>query len=174
MKKLLFIFLISLTFILFECQNRLDKANIEEPITDSYYVSKAMAIKYAHFLVDNPISQNARGITRNIKDVSEIKDSVSNLTALYVINYEDSGWVILSADKRIYPLLAHSEKSTFSINNIPPAVLIWIDDKVKFISKIRNGEINISETFENEWDYQNSDRYFSIKDIENGNSAKAM
>lgn len=51
-------------------------------------------------------------------DITEINDSTTNTTLLYIINFaNDNGYVLVSANKNTMPILAYSEKGHFDLTN---------------------------------------------------------
>lgn len=51
-------------------------------------------------------------------------------TLAYIINYDGGGWVIVSATKTYYPVLAHSDEGSFSIESPEQnsGVMIWVEE----------------------------------------------
>lgn len=58
--------------------------------------------------------------------------SKTGLIVSYLINYE-SGWEILSADKRIQTVLAWAGEGTLQINDLPPATQLWLSDIINYV-----------------------------------------
>ncbi|MDE5677484.1 Spi family protease inhibitor [Phocaeicola sp.] len=55
----------------------------------------------------------SRAVKNVIKDINTITDNQSN-PLMYIINYENNGgYVIVSATKKYYPILAYSDTGTF-------------------------------------------------------------
>lgn len=66
----------------------------------------------------------------------------NNLTAMYVINFcNDSGWVILSADYRMEPILAHNDAGSFGHGDIPGGLAMWLLTTVESIEYIREHDL---------------------------------
>ena len=45
----------------------------------------------------------------------------------YIVNYESKGFSIISADKRVYPILGFSDEGEFSLDNAPEVVTLWLE-----------------------------------------------
>jgi hypothetical protein len=91
-------------------------------------VSIETAMSIAKKIPKKSISSNLyKSVTKTIKDITEHKTSAANI-AFYVINYDQGGFIIIAADNRISPILAYSEKGTFSSepSKIIPPVAYWI------------------------------------------------
>ena len=76
---------------------------------------------------------------KTIKEIIPIKDSNGKIL-MYAVNYDD-GYIIVSATKKYYPILADVERGTFSIEDMA--------DEPKFLIEELLGKINIAETSEN-------------------------
>lgn len=84
--------------------------------------------------------------TRGINDLSdylEMKQD-SEIPQLYIINFKEGGFIIISADKRIEPILAYSESSNFPLNdfsNMPFGLSFWLNSTCNFIDSVRHENI---------------------------------
>lgn len=76
-----------------------------------------------------------------IKNVFPYGKGRSNQPTLYIENFEDGGFGIISADKRISPILAYSEKGEFSLNDAPEIVLDWINTVSNVIAYFRENNL---------------------------------
>lgn len=72
-------------------------------------------------------------------------------TLLYFINY-DSGWMILSGDKRICPIVAESDSGTISLNISNKNLLGWIDSFADEVKAIKSDESVTSNEHTKLWD----------------------
>jgi hypothetical protein len=72
---------------------------------------------------------------------------------MYVINYENNGFIIVSADKRISPILAYSDEGRFATDQkvIPGGIVSWMTSVNETISSIRNSNIKQDETVKRLW-----------------------
>ncbi len=72
--------------------------------------------------------------------------------AFYVLNYEDGGFVIVSADKRIAPVLAYSFENAFSANDIAPATQDWINMYMEQLDLIIENNISSDMRLDLMWE----------------------
>jgi hypothetical protein len=81
----------------------------------------------------------------------------------HIINFDEGGWVIISADKRTEALLAFSDESEFetALDNVPPGPSGWLSMVSEGISYIRDGKLKSDEKEPN---YEGS---WEISEIEN-------
>lgn len=90
-------------------------------------------------------------ITKTIQEVYELPDD-QNLTAFYIINYNEGGFVILAADKRSEPVLAFSERSKFDLHaeSYPAGLVGWLRtskesiEKLRFENPVKQAHVNFS------------------------------
>jgi len=89
---------------------------------------------------------------KKIKNLTAIPDE-NSITAYYIVNYEGGGFTILSADKRLSPIFAYSQNSTFPNNfeNCNPGLKSWLTSIKKQIEYVRKRNLRISEVMVQEW-----------------------
>ncbi len=98
----------------------------------------------------------AKGIVATTKKVESI-DVIPNNTgkaSFYIVNYNDGGFIIFSADNRTQPILAFSETGKFIVdeNLYPDGLRSWISDAVQQIGDIQNSTIEQSESEKISWE----------------------
>jgi len=87
-------------------------------------------------------------------DSTEGLKSTSSLPLYYVFNVDhDKGFIIVSADDRIYPVLGYSFHGRFSPDNQPPAFRAWMNHYKDQIQEVisRDLGLNTSSPFPGEW-----------------------
>mgnify|MGYP000847415172 CR=1 FL=1 len=112
-------------------EEHLDNITITQ-LNESHFVSIDEALQIAE-LQKNPY---AKGL--EISDYLEFK-KYSDLAEFYIINYPNSGFIIISAEDRLNPILAYSEKSHFPLcdSNVPWGVTDWLNTTSALIDSIR-------------------------------------
>ncbi len=147
------LFLFSILF-LSSCENQEIKNNKSD-------VSKEMAIQIAKVyfnkikLSNSNISKITVEVLKTIKDVSVLKTENQD-NALYVINYNEGGFILISADNRISPVLAFSETDNFKsdLNELPPPVADWLQNEIDWVKYVKDQENLIqSEPIKADWDF---------------------
>lgn len=75
---------------------------------------------------------------KSVETIVSVPDETGK-TLFYVVNYIDGGFVILSADNRTQPILAHSNESTFPMNldGYPDGLVGWLIEEKEHIKEIR-------------------------------------
>lgn len=84
--------------------------------------------------------QDPIGNTRSIASVKPLMavDTRIGEPALYVFDRNDSrGYMIVSADDAVTPLLGYSDDNGFDADNLPPALQSWMDQYAEQIAYIR-------------------------------------
>ncbi|NOQ27889.1 MAG: hypothetical protein GQ564_21210 [Bacteroidales bacterium] len=140
-KRYLFLMLIAL--FIFSC-NEDEEIDLNKSIIQSENfvgIENAKEIgSVFDFSVNNNTAKSSfeKHKNKKIASINEITDN-SDESICYVINYENGGFVIISADKRVYPILAYSESNTFTFDsdNYPQGLVNWIDNTVCKVKKIR-------------------------------------
>lgn len=114
MKKSLFpLLLIIGAFLIHSCTHKpqieiRDGENDIARLNELHFVT----LKEALHIADLQMNPYAKGAV--ISDYLELKNNGAE-PELYIINYPNSGYIIISGDDRLIPILAYSEKSHFPL-----------------------------------------------------------
>ena len=103
---------------------------------------------------------NSSQKSKKVKDITPYSDN-NKLIAYYVVNYEDGGFAVLSADKRLSPILAFSDCNSLSNDvdeNLSP-IEFWFQTIKEKIEFVRKNNIPATKQIQQEW-----------KNLESGNS----
>lgn len=71
--------------------------------------------------------------------------------SLYVFNIDGGGFVIVSAEEKVKPVLAYSEKGSFDANNIADGFAYTISSYQEEIDYVRKNNIEATEDIVKEW-----------------------
>ncbi len=111
----------------------------------SQSISKNQAIKICtNFLNSNLNPDTNQNLYTDVINVNERTEN--GQAFFYVVNFENGGFVILSADRRFYPILAYAFHGNFDFDNIPENCNTWIE----------SWESQMLNAFENEGPYYES------------------
>lgn len=96
------------------------------------FVSKEEGVKVANNfyqkLGKNPNASLKNHMTRS-DEISKIETiSKNGKVLMYIINYLDSGFVIISATKDYYPIIAYSDDNNIDINNGILGLSHWLEN----------------------------------------------
>lgn len=71
---------------------------------------------------------------------------------MYIINLSDGGFVIISATKDYYPILAYSSTGNFTFDNInSDAVQIWLNETIETVNNSSNFDTTLKKNISNLW-----------------------
>lgn len=102
---------------------------------------RAEAPKPGQFTADNYT------VSKDVETIVPI-DNEEEQNVMYVVNYSEPGFVILSADRRVEPVLAHSAANDFSFDDeiYSPGLVDWMIDTKEFIERVRLGDKSDGES----------------------------
>lgn len=113
----------------------------------------------AGFVEPEKAAQCARGIL-GMKEMPAPEGALSRRVSgrgeqdpeYYVFNNPDGGWVIISADDRVSPVIAYSLEGSFSVDDMPSNVAYWMNDVANAISLVRESDIEASGLTKKAWE----------------------
>lgn len=113
---------------------------IDTVYTDSFFVNLEIATAVAQRITNEVFTQQEyNGAIRDIASSYPVFDE-NGKPALYVFNYGDDGYVILSADYRYQPVCAFGEHSSIEqTGDIPSMLISWFGRTVGNIAYLRDG-----------------------------------
>jgi len=119
----------------------------------SYNVS----LEQAQYIAEHLTNTNVALQTTKLKTVNEhFVLRAGQQTALYVFNYQEGGFSIISANKHLMPVLAYSTTSTYgnTNNNKPGGLLMWERKTAQYVADAQNPTTptptpNITKEWEN-------------------------
>lgn len=167
--------LLSILFLLFGCSETDDfnlndeyvKKQQPSPKVDTEtFVSSEKASEFADIFFsqlteDNTSTKSSSGDQRNSISVETLDESGTPL--MYVINYKDGGFVIMGSTKNYYPVLAYSDKNSFTISPELNGVSEWIEETKEAIIKSEALEDTVKVTMQNLWKDFETGETFSPK-----------
>ncbi|MBP6659573.1 MAG: thiol protease/hemagglutinin PrtT [Chitinophagales bacterium] len=106
-----------------------------------------------HFLKNNS-SKNATVLTLAYTIRSKANDATSfseTTPYIYVFNTNSKGFVLVSADDNVVPILGYSDEETIDINNIAPQTSKWLESYKNQIRDIISKGIPATDEIRNEW-----------------------
>lgn len=107
---------------------------------DIYFVNLETATLFAQGMTKEMfLDHRYGGIKRTIASYFTMTDR-NNKTALYVFNFDDGGYVVLSADFRFQPVCAFVEEGKMEEYCVVPSMLgIWYAQTVQCVEVLREG-----------------------------------
>ena len=125
-------------------------AELESSAINSSFVSESKAGETANLFMKK-LSDKAS--TRSYNDFASVKTiSKNGAPLMYVFNYKDGGFVIISATKDYYPILAYSEESNFDASLGISGVMSWIEDTKESVSSSETLNDSIKAKIQGLWE----------------------
>lgn len=87
--------------------------------------------------------------------------SEANEPVYYIFNFNSKGFVILSADDDVSPILGYSYDNIFKTENMPQNIAVWMDGYKKQIINVRSKGIKADNSIKAEWDYYSDNSNFN-------------
>ena len=128
------IVLLSIALLFFACNKEMnshqeiqDKEFISHSDDSFVSVTKATDIAATFFgqLTNDPLTKSNDRVT-STETVRDGKNN--NAPMMYVINYSGGGFVVVSATKDYYPILAYSDENDFVLREDMGGVVVWIEE----------------------------------------------
>jgi hypothetical protein len=153
MKKFLFLTLSLLLLVLASCGEKESLFEISEMPAiqeEEYLLPLSDALSYA----GNFQLRGENVITKGeSKTIAQSMSIGGETPYFYIINYTDGGFVIISADKRIPPVLAYSDDSEFDFEGeIPPGLQMWMDNISQDVESKRTQAAEPDASVTAQWD----------------------
>ena len=127
-------------FILF-CFNSVFAKKVEiklaEQVALNFYLERFNAINHSGLK------------TVSISERYTVKDNSENV--YYIFNIGNNGFIIVSADDVVYPILGYSFESTYSEQNQPPQFIYWMDTYKRQILNAIKSKLSSTPEIESEW-----------------------
>lgn len=123
--------------------------NDTDCIDDSISVNESMLKTIVNRFVAQRPSLNGR----TFHNIETIKDE-SRIPAMYVVNFENNnGYIIVSASKNYYPILAYSDSGNFHTTDgqTPKALKDWQDYTIKNINRYKNASKDSLSSIRKQW-----------------------
>ncbi len=135
----------------FACQDKqtdMQQIKAEDEISE-FFVNEDLAKTVAENFMrkTNPSLKS----TKNYK-LKKIKDEMGE-ELIYVINFDEGGFVLMPADNRIEPILAFSENNYFETENVEQmnGVGLWVSDTKDGIKELKKLKVPQSEEMKELW-----------------------
>lgn len=137
-------------------------------------VSKKEAIKVA----DNFYFERNYNSDENISKGSLTRDIyakyVNNIPVFYYINFNEAGWVVVSAQSSIRPIIAYSYTGNYSPDFEPDNFKAWMNQYASQVKEVIDENIHQSQEIKMLWDHYLSDDIESFKAYKRGRNVEPL
>ncbi len=155
----------------FSCQDKQDALpqNELQNENNEFFVTENAATFFADNFAKELITTKKNSLkSKKLKTVNKITDEKGE-ELIYVINYEDGGFLLLSADKRVAPVLAFSETNSFTSeeSDLRGGVNFWVQTTKEGIKSVKKENKEQSEEVKFLWNKYLSSSSLKVYDPEN-------
>jgi hypothetical protein len=84
-------------------------------------------------------------------------------TVYYVLNFPENGFVIVSADDAVTPILAYSFEGNYSEENHPPQFKFWMDHYARQIEYCKKNNIAANQQITEDWTRLKTNDQYNLK-----------
>ncbi|MBO4657652.1 MAG: C10 family peptidase [Bacteroidales bacterium] len=152
--------LICIVMLLFSC-NRIDTVGFDNESVATKDMTNAHSLNVTHqeaqgvadmFLrseAGSDIFQTKSANAKRVSSSSTVREDGQNL--MYVFNYEGGGFVIVSATRNYYPVLAYSDKNSFVLQEDMGPVDVWLDETIVSIKNSSSLDEATKTQMQNMW-----------------------
>jgi len=132
-------YFLSFIFLFISCgKEDIDKTNDNNDFT----VSKS-EIENLLEKKQNSSSKKNKSSSKQIEKIVTLNDDATKEPLIYVVNFQEKGFLIMAADKRVEPILAYSFDSKFDLDQeIDQGLASWFESKISYIKYVKR---NIKE-----------------------------
>ncbi len=145
-----------LVFAMASCTNYTveeGKTNLEKESLQSLLLEKGTTPITANEAINVALLYNKQNkietkgeLEKNVSDVYTVYRKEGE-PSMYAVNYQNNkGFIVVSASRKYYPILAMVEKGHFDEGYAEMGLSDWVDEQTNLISKIEKGEMNGDET----------------------------
>lgn len=119
-------------------------------------LAKAVNVDTACAVATNFFAMKYHHCTESLKPViaysaTSVQDKSSSRPSYYVVNFDSKGFVIVSGDDRIQPILAYSNEGPFVAENIPSHIRFFLDGYTAEIQYIIDNQQTVDKSIQQKW-----------------------
>jgi hypothetical protein len=115
-------------------------------------LAKTVAVNFLNTIESNPNITSDKAIILRVESFTLEQENISvSYPSCYLINCGIPGFVIVSGDDNITPILGYSDQAILDINNLPPSFIKWMETYEKQISFIVFNKIEGSQDIVDTW-----------------------
>ena len=116
--------------------------------------AKAVGFYFLQNKTNSNLLKEAKDLQLTYKVTATIGDTLEERTMFYVFNVDNVGFVIVSGDDTVIPILGYSDQGTFHSDNMPPALQKWLEGYKNEIIYVVSNDIKATEDIDKQWSLQ--------------------
>lgn len=134
--------------------------------------AKSVGFYFLQNKTNSKLLKDAKNLQLAYKVTATIGDALEERTIFYVFNLDNVGFVIVSGDDTVIPILGYSDQGIFHSDNMPPAFQKWLEGYKNEIIYVVSNDIKATEEITKQWDLQMINK--SAKSTLNTNSVAPL
>lgn len=131
--------------------------------------AKTVGLYFLQNKTNSTLLKEAKNLQLAYKVTATIGDALEERTMFYVFNVDTIGFVIVSGDDTVIPILGYSDQGIFNPNNMSPAFQKWLEGYKNEIIYVISHDIKATEDINKQWSLQitnkNSNSTFSTNAV---------
>ncbi len=116
--------------------------------------SKPISAGEAKTLANNFLTNNYElynlGLEANFEFKSIYQHEINNQAVYYIVNFKQ-GWVIISADDRVMPIIGFNYSGEILLENQSPEWNLWMSTKAQEINHVKTESLSSAEEIDEAW-----------------------
>ncbi len=116
--------------------------------------AKTVGLFFLQNKTNSTLLKDAKNLQLAYKVTATIGDALEERTMFYVFNVDTIGFVIVSGDDTVIPILGYSDQGNFHSDNMPPAFQKWLEGYKNEIIYVVSNDIKATEDINKQWSLQ--------------------
>lgn len=89
---------------------------------------------------------------KEISNIMPVEGKADNKASFYVVNYEDGGFIVMSADNRINPVLAYSDSGELPLyEELPSGLVGWMEETSEYVDEVKASDMEQNGNVADAW-----------------------
>jgi hypothetical protein len=120
--------------------------------------AKTIGLYFLQNKTNSQLLKSATNLQLVYKVTATIGNDLEERTMFYMFNVDNVGFVIVSGDDTVIPILGYSDQGNFHSDNMPPAFQKWLEGYKNEIIYVVNNDIKATEDINKQWSIQNTNK----------------
>ena len=116
--------------------------------------AKTVGLYFLQNKTNSQLLKNATNLQLVYKVTATIGNELEQRTMFYVFNVDNIGFIIVSGDDTVIPILGYSDQGIFDSDNMPPAFQKWLEGYKNEIVYVVINDIKATEEITKQWGIQ--------------------
>ena len=116
--------------------------------------AKTVGLYFLQNKTNSQLLKSATNLQLAYKVTATIGDALEERTMFFVFNVDNVGYIIVSGDDTVIPILGYSDQGTFLSDNMSPAFQKWLEGYKNEIIYIISHDVKATEDINKQWGLQ--------------------